>query len=311
MRALVVDVDPTSQEFLRELLCRHEYEVLRVATGQEAWDILQTPFGPKLVVLETRLPDRDGLDIVRKVRRREGGEEVYVIVLSGQEGVEALTAAFDAGANDFVSKSAKLAELEARLGSARRFLEQNRQLHAARETIRQQATYDPLTRLENRGTVLELLRKEIVRAQRQEVPVSVILADMDHFSEVNDTYGRRSGDEVLSETARRVSNVVRLYDTPGRYGDDQFIILAPGCDLSAACQLGERVRAIIGQETFQVQGRTIAATLSIGVAAGTLDKDASEANLLDAAEAALRLAKARGHNRVESRDINHPQEDAA
>lgn len=138
------------------------------------------------------------------------------------------------------------AELRARLRTGGRMVELHAQLIAAREQLRVEATHDPLTGLWNRSAVLEHLQRELARSEREKSSVAVILADVDKFKNINDTSGHLSGDAVLREVAGRLRASLRPYDGIGRYGGEEFLVVAPGCDAEGALKLAERLRASVG-----------------------------------------------------------------
>ena len=118
-------------------------------------------------------------------------------------------------------------------------------LLVAQETLRHQATHDVLTGIWNRAMVVDQLERELARAGREGQSLAVILADLDHFKSVNDTYGHAAGDAVLREAAARMVGVPRRYDFVGRYGGEEFLVVLPNCELAEAAKVAERVRAAV------------------------------------------------------------------
>ncbi len=160
------------------------------------------------------------------------------------------------------------------------------------------ATHDALTTLWNRAAILDNLKRELVRAEREGTSVGVLLADLDHFKNVNDTYGHLAGDAVLREAAKRINGAVRDYDAVGRYGGEEFLIVLGGCeDDDDMMKQAERIRAIVGAGPVQTSEGDIQVTLSMGVAS-SVDMQEVE-TLLRAADTALYRAKRGGRNRVE------------
>jgi two-component system, cell cycle response regulator len=149
--------------------------------------------------------------------------------------------------------------------------------------------------------VLERLKDELDRSHRDSVerdaPVSVILADLDHFKHINDTYGHLAGDAVLRETARRMSEAVRPYDNIGRYGGEEFLLVLSNCDTLGAVALAERLLQAVRKESIVLAEGTVFVTLSAGVATSGIVQDAE--TLVGAADAALYRAKRGGRNRIE------------
>jgi diguanylate cyclase (GGDEF)-like protein len=206
-----------------------------------------------------------------------------------------------------------------------RMSRQQETLMAERDECQQRSLLDPLTALWNRRAILELLDRELSRCRRKDSPLAVVLADVDHFKNINDTYGHLTGDVVLRETSRRMRAALRPYDALGRYGGEEFLFVLSDCDLAGAESLAERVRDSLSQEAVALRdAETIASglvtlrvggspllpapdevpvTVSLGVASyrhGAVEVPAESVamGLIGAADAALYAAKAQGRNRV-------------
>ncbi len=158
--------------------------------------------------------------------------------------------------------------------------------------------HDSLTGIFNRGAVLEALSRELARARRQQSPLAAIMIDLDHLKQVNDRHGHLVGDEVLRETAQRIRRAVRSYDTVGRYGGEEFLVVAPGFAGAAAMDFAERLRLTFAASPIETGGPTVAVTLSLGVVAVERGWSVEVADLLAAAEDALDRAKSGGRNRA-------------
>jgi diguanylate cyclase (GGDEF)-like protein len=180
--------------------------------------------------------------------------------------------------------------------SARQLVTQHR-LVLAKDALRREASRDSLTSLWNRKAILDILERELLRAERDQSPVGVIMVDVDHFKTVNDTRGHAAGDAVLRIIASGIAAVVRPYDSVGRCGGEEFLIVAPGCGAAETCELAERVRTHVAECDIMVGGSGVKVTLSLGVATGRASGDAEK--LLHAADTALYQAKNAGRNRVE------------
>ena len=165
-----------------------------------------------------------------------------------------------------------------------------------REDLLQQATHDPLTGVFNRRHVEDVLRKEVVRAERHARPLAVAMMDADHFKNINDTYGHQTGDEVLREISERCRKTLRSNDVLGRYGGEEFVIVFPETNIGEAAVVAERLRAAIAQDPIQVGDKTLAATVSIGLAAYAPGQDLDQ--LFQRADSALYTAKQDGRNLV-------------
>lgn len=180
--------------------------------------------------------------------------------------------------------------------SARMLVTQSR-LMLAKEALRREASRDSLTSLWNHKAILEILERELLRSERDHQPVGVIMVDVDHFKNVNDSRGHAAGDAVLRIIASGIAAMVRPYDSVGRYGGEEFLIIAPGCGLGETWELAERVRTHVANCSIMAGGATVHVTMSLGVATGESSADLEKA--LSGADAALYHAKAAGRNRVE------------
>lgn len=164
---------------------------------------------------------------------------------------------------------------------------------------KRQATHDSLTGLLNHSAILDGLETELVRSQRTGEPVSVLLADLDHFKAVNDTYGHGAGDQVLMETAHRIRGVVRPYDLMGRVGGEEFLLVLPRCGPVGVSQLAERLRQAIEEVPFSRPAGPFTVTMSIGITTWPGTAPTSPRLLVEVADEALYRAKRAGRNRVE------------
>lgn len=300
MKVLVADDDAVFRRMAEALLGKWGYEVITCADGTEAWRLLQGPDSPKLAVLDWVMPGMDGTQICREVRAQTGKPYTYILVLTAAKvEKENLIEGINAGADDYLLKPYDAGELKARLHAGRRIVELQDQLIAARESLRIQATHDTLTGIWNRGGIIDILHKEVERARRSSTPLSVVMADLDHFKQINDTRGHAVGDAVLRVTARRLSPCLRPYDSLGRYGGEEFLVVLPGCGEADAAATAERLRSSLGSSPVETSAGPVTATLSLGVAATPGgDAGAGADELLRASDDALYRAKNSGRNRV-------------
>ena len=168
------------------------------------------------------------------------------------------------------------------------------------QELRTKATHDSLTGLYNRGAIIDILRKSVARHERNAFPLSIIFADLDHFKRTNDKYGHLAGDAVLREVAKRVTDVLRPYDSSGRYGGEELLIVLPECGASDALEIAERVRSAIADQPVMTKYGAIPASLSLGVAVAVADGDTSLHfnDLIQRADSAMYQAKENGRNSV-------------
>jgi diguanylate cyclase (GGDEF)-like protein len=179
--------------------------------------------------------------------------------------------------------------------SARLLVTQHRML-LAKEALRREAARDGLTSVWNRKSILSILDRELQRAERDHEPVGLIMIDVDHFKIINDTRGHAAGDTVLRILASGIAAMVRPYDSVGRYGGEEFLIVAPGCGMAETWDLAERVRGYVAGCNIMVGGSSVQVSLSLGIATGECAADMEK--LLRDADVALYVAKNGGRNRV-------------
>jgi diguanylate cyclase (GGDEF)-like protein len=188
--------------------------------------------------------------------------------------------------------------LKARLRAGERILELEDRLVEARESMRFQATHDPLTSLWNRGVIAELLSREIDRSHREKSCTVVMLCDVDHFKQVNDRYGHTTGDDVLQELARRLQHSVRSYDMVGRFGGEEFLVILNKCDPCSAITRAENLRVAIAKKPFSTRSGPLDITISLGVALSTDFEHGNLDEILAATDSAMYTAKSAGRNCV-------------
>ncbi len=298
MRVLIAEDDPISRRVLQATLNRWGYEVLVACDGAEAWEIYQKDDPPKLAILDWMMPKLDGSEVCRKIREMGSSDYTYIILLTAKGRKEDIIAGLDAGADDYIVKPFDSGELQVRLRAASRILKLQADLLDAHEALRIQATHDSLTGLFNRPAVLEIFHKEISRVQREDHDTGVILADIDHFKKINDTFGHRAGDAVLNAVARQMGSSMRDYDAVGRYGGEEFLLIMPGCNAASSLERADAIRHAVADSPVKVSGQVIPVSLSMGVAICTPTGNTNAEALIHAADEAMYQAKAGGRNQV-------------
>lgn len=298
-RILIAEDDPVSSRVLQAFLQKWGYDIISVADGSEALQILERQDHPRLAILDWMMPGMEGTQICRAVRQETDRHYVYILLLTARTQREDVLIGLESGADDYLTKPFDAQELRARLHVGERILDLQDSLIAAREELLFQATHDQLTGTSNRGVVLNELRKEGSRQLREGGSFGVVMIDVDHFKFVNDKYGHICGDTVLREAAARMKKSVRPYDTVGRYGGEEFLIVVPASDAVGTLGLAERIRKAIESVPVATDSGDVHITASLGVAVSSSTRRFDPEMLLRLADDALYRAKEHGRNRSE------------
>ena len=299
MKVMIAEDDRTSRFLLRSFLQKWGYEVVVAEDGDQAWQMLQEADPPRLAVLDWMMPGADGPELCRRVRECEGPEAdyTYLILLTAKTETASIVAGMEAGADDYIVKPFDAHELQVRVRAGERIVQLHQDLLKLKEQLQIQATTDPLTGIFNRRALLARMELEMARARRSRHPFTVSMLDLDHFKQVNDMHGHAAGDHVLRTFALRVRAVLREYDTLGRVGGEEFVVLVPNLSPEAADAVFERIRLTVKKPPFDFDGVPITVTVSQGLV--TWDGTANVDELLMRADNALYAAKANGRDRVE------------
>lgn len=241
---------------------------------------------PQMVITDWHMKPMDGLALCKALRTSSFGKNLYLIMLTTTENEDALIEALDAGIDDYVTKPVSLRVLLARIRAGHRIVVLQQELEkesrdiqhytaelaAANRRLRIMANTDILTSLPNRRYALSRLEQEWATAQRCKRPMSVLMLDLDHFKSVNDTFGHDVGDQVLSHAAKLMKETSRTNDIVCRLGGEEFLIIAPNTNGSAALLLAERIRSSIEKNQYSGLAQHQPITVSIGVASSVDDK---------------------------------------
>jgi diguanylate cyclase (GGDEF)-like protein len=306
-KILIAEDQSNFRHMLKSFLTNWGYEFVTASDGREAWRVLQGEDRPRLALLDWMMPDMDGLEICRTVREVKPDPYTYLLLLTSRDGKQDVVDGIEAGADNYLVKPFDPQELRARIRVGERIISLEDRLIRTQEELRQLATHDFLTGLLNRRACVDSLVVELDRGCRTGDPVCVVMADIDHFKAINDTYGHQTGDEILCEVAHRMQKSLRPYDIAGRFGGEEFIMILPECNLTEGVKLAQRICRLVRSEPVIIKDVPIKISMSLGVAVANQVAPADLEELLGSADAALYRAKEAGRNRVEfSSDLIPP-----
>ncbi len=300
MQVLVVSPNQQNRTVLKTELEEWGHDTTLARDALSAWTELQEGVAPSLVILDQGLPGSGALDLCREIRRTFPPEPyVYIVILGAAADRGHLEQVHSVGADDYIAGPMDNVELQMRLRSAQRILDLQSKLQAARTALKKQATRDNLTGLWARAAILDILATEMERVRREGGQLGVVMMDLDHFKEINDSRGHLVGDAVLREVGVRMHQAGRRYDLMGRYGGDEFLVVLPGCSLSQSRSIANRLRARISETPMDLAEGTLFITATAGATSWSRG-EAQPNELIALADQALYLAKERGRNRAET-----------
>ncbi|MFO8082764.1 MAG: diguanylate cyclase [Desulfobacterales bacterium] len=298
---LLAEDQEISRRLTEKYLCKAGLDVTSVENGLKAFELFKKQFFP-IVLSDWMMPEMDGLELCRAIRSTQSLGYVFIILLTARDSKEDIIAGLEAGADDYLAKPFNPEELNARIKTGMRILTLERSLKKATEELKKLSVTDPLTGCYNKGYLNERLPKDIKYALRYRHPLSLILCDIDHFKNVNDTFGHQAGDVVLKRFTDCIKQSCRFkLDWLARYGGEEFILILPETDVEGAGTLGERLRNNISRLKIIFDNQEISITASFGITGfdhqKTIKKISSEA-LISKADQLLYQAKQEGRNRT-------------
>jgi diguanylate cyclase (GGDEF)-like protein len=290
-RVLVIDDSDFIHQLVKVRLRQEGLEVISEHEGERGIERAGAEL-PDLILLDVDLPNADGFEVCRRLKELPTTRHIPIIFLTGTTSTESKVRGLDLGAVDYVTKPFDEVELRARVRAALR-------TKRLQDILEQQSFLDALTGLWNRAYLNRRLEAEVNVAQRYGRPLSILLADIDHFKLVNDSHGHLLGDVVLQGVALELQDCARRSDIVTRFGGEELAVLLTDTMLKGALGVAERLRVAIESRVFDTRQDRISVTASLGVASSDeIEGPLTPAALLGAADQALYAAKDAGRNCV-------------
>lgn len=289
-KVIAIDDSPINLKLMQSVLEREGYLVLTHTDSTDVVDLIKRE-KPALILMDVMMPEIDGLSLLQSLGYEEETADIPVVMVSAKTTGKDLKDALELGAFDYLKKPIDELELIARVQAALRYKIQ-------RDNLRDLAVRDSLTGLYNHGLLMELLAKEMYNQSRENFSLAFVMLDIDHFKEINDTYGHQAGDFILQGISEILTNTFRLGDSIARYGGEEFAVILPRVDRSTALTLGERIRQKISSHNFHFEGKKIQVSASFGIVIHHEDGSLDGGALVKKADMALFTAKKEGRNRV-------------
>lgn len=294
---LVVDDEPANIQALGTLL-KDEYRIRVATNGEKALAMVQAKdqASPDLILLDIEMPGIDGYEVCRRLKQDPATNSIAIIFVTARDSANDEEHGLNLGAVDYIAKPINPAIVRARVRT-------HINLKRKTDLLEQYALLDGLTGIPNRRFFDDLLDKEMHRCQRDDLPLSLIMMDVDHFKNFNDHYGHGSGDQCLQKVAAALNAVVsRGGDRVCRYGGEEFVALLPGTDAKGAREVGEHLRAAVEALAIPHEYSSAAAVVTLSLGSATIEPGqhgCDTQTLLSQADKALYAAKSAGRNRVE------------
>src|ERR1700675_571143 len=295
LQVLVVDDSPVYRKLVEHALDGSPYSLLFAKSGREALELFAR-YLPAIVISDWMMPDLSGLDLCQRLRADVHRGYTYIILLTSIAEKDNVVKGLAAGADDYLTKPFDPGELLARIGVGRRIIDLHRQIDAKNKLLEEMAHSDSLTGLPNRRAIEEWAARQLRAAARHGFAYWVVLADLDSFKVINDTYGHNGGDAILQKFADILKTIVRASDICGRLGGDEFVMVITHVEADAIFKTVERFREQLAGQQFELGFERVSITASFGIAGLNGKENIDFTTLLRRADKALYEAKRAGRN---------------
>jgi len=293
VKILIVDDDVAVRSTMNEYITTAGYNSDAASCAEEALEMLKKK-SFHVVITDIILPAMGGLDLTKTIKQEQ---DCDVIVMTGYSDDYSYEEAINIGASDFVIKPVRLEELLLRLKRVLKERDLTNERIRMMEKLQKLAVTDGLTKLYNSRSFYSQLETEVDRFNRYKHPLALLLLDLDHFKEYNDSYGHLEGDKILVRFSQIIKSCLRANDTAYRYGGEEFTVILPETGVEEAGTVAQRIRAALEAERFSpLNGKAVRLTISIGVTEYQFKEELS--SFIQRADKAMYRSKQKGRNMV-------------
>jgi two-component system cell cycle response regulator len=293
VQILIVDDDVAVRSTMNEYITTAGYNSDAASCAEEALEMLKKK-SFHVVITDIILPAMGGLELTKTIKQ---DQDCDVIVMTGYSDDYSYEEAINIGASDFVIKPVRLEELLLRLKRVLKERDLTNERIRMMEKLQKLAVTDGLTKLYNSRSFYSQLETEVDRFNRYKHPLALLLLDLDHFKEYNDSYGHLEGDKILVRFSQIIKSCLRANDTAYRYGGEEFTVILPETGVEEAGTVAQRIRAALEAERFSpLNGKAVRLTISIGVTEYQFKEELS--SFIQRADKAMYRSKQKGRNMV-------------
>jgi diguanylate cyclase (GGDEF)-like protein len=293
IQILIVDDEADVRTSMDTYINHAGFSTRLAVSAEEGLDLLKD-HSFEVVITDIMLPGVSGLELTKIIKTKYDSD---VIVMTGYSDDYSYEEAITVGASDFVIKPVRLEELVLRLRRVLRERELTKERIRMMEKLQQLAITDGLTRLQNSRSFFAQLELEIDRSNRYNHPLALLLLDIDHFKDYNDSYGHLEGDKVLVRFSRVIQSCLRANDSAYRYGGEEFTVILPETTAEEAKTVAQRIRASLEEVVFNPQPDVeVFKTISIGLTEYFFKEELTR--FIKRADEAMYRSKQKGRNRV-------------
>ena len=304
-KILVVDDERVNLTILNDIL-KDDYYVTVAMNGQQALERASSVPHPDMILLDIVMPGMDGFEVCKKLKENLKTADIPVFFITSMDSEEDEVHGLEIGAVDFLSKPIRPAIVRARVCNHLASLRQKRELERMNRAVLEFSRTDGLTGIANRGWFDEFLLQEWARAQRSQLPLGLIMMDIDHFKRYNDHYGHTGGDDCLKQVAKALkTQIQRPADLVARYGGEEFVCVLPDTDLEGVSLVGQSILTAVHTLAIPHAKSDVAQTVTLSLGGTSLvlsSQDSSPEELIQMADGLLYESKTGGRNRMTVRD---------